>query len=353
MSNPGSSWWINARDAGSGPYSSNVQESKLLEYIVDRAREVSERYEQVLVGPGHDCAVISTSDELGGAGRRAHSLLMKVDQLIEGRHFTSETPASLVARKALARPLSDIAASAGSPVCALVAATLPTGSDGAYERARELVDAMHVAGSLFNCPVVGGDIATDSRADAMLHLSVTVLGRPHPLRGPVLRSGVKPGDFIYVTGCLGGSFRADPDREFGFPGGGKHLTFTPRLAEATWLADALDRDLRAMMDVSDGLGRDCARLARASNVMIEIDGEAIPVSPDSPSIRAALSDGEDYELLFASPRAPMPAACGPQHTPIRLIGVARAREHDGVPYCTCRWPDGRVEDVGEAGWDHT
>jgi thiamine-monophosphate kinase len=353
MTNPGSSWWINARGAGQTPYGSDVRESQLLEYIVDRAREVSERYEQVLVGPGHDCAVISISDGLGGSGRRAHSLLMKVDQLIEGRHFTSDTPAALIGRKALARPLSDIAASAGSPLCALVAATLPTGGDDSYERARELVDAMHVAGSLFNCPVVGGDIATRPIGEGGLQLSVTVVGTPHPLRGPVLRSGVKPGDFIYVTGSLGGSFRAEPDHEFGFAGGGKHLTFTPRLAEATWLADALDRDLRAMMDVSDGLGRDCARLAKASNVMIEIDAEAIPVSPEASGTRAALSDGEDYELLFASPRAPMPAGCGPQQTPIRLIGVARAREHENVPYCTCRWPDGRVEDVGEAGWDHT
>jgi thiamine-monophosphate kinase len=353
MTNPGSSWWINARGAGKPPYGLSVQESRLLEYIVDRAREVSERYEQVLVGPGHDCAVISTSDERVGSGRRAHSLLMKVDQLIEGRHFTSDTPASLIGRKALARPLSDIAASAGTPVCALVAATLPTGGEEAFSRAQQLVDAMHIAGSLFNCPVVGGDIATRPEIDAPLHLSVTVVGTPHPLRGPVLRSGVKPGDFIYVTGALGGSFRTEPDREYGFAGGGKHLTFTPRLLEAQWLADALDRDLRAMMDVSDGLGRDCARLAKASNVLIEIDAEAIPVSPDASGVRAALSDGEDYELLFASPRAPMPAGCGPQQTPIRLIGVARAREHDGVPYCTCRWPDGRVEDVGEAGWDHT
>jgi len=327
-----------------------VRESQLLEHIFARTRDIASRFEQVLVGPGHDCAVVGMGD-----GRRG-SLLLKVDQVIEGRHFTSQTPISLIGRKALARPLSDIAAAGGTPLCALVAATLPANSRFTHEQVIQLVDAVHDAGGQFDCPVVGGDIARHADPNGPLQLSVSVVGRPHALRGPVLRSGVRVGDFLYVTGELGGSFRAAPDETFGFPGGGKHLMFTPRLAEAKWLADALGDELHAMMDISDGLGRDAGRMARRSNVVLELDASRIPLAAGVQDVRSALGDGEDYELLFASPRAPMPATIGPNATPVRLIGVASARtgEHEEWDRgdCVVRWPDGRIEDIGNVGWDH-
>jgi thiamine-monophosphate kinase len=99
-----------------------------------------------------------------------------------------------------------------------------------------------------------------------------------------LRSGGKPGDFLYVTGQLGGSIR------------GKHLRFEPRLAEALWLAGHFA--INAMIDLSDGLGSDLPRLAKASNTGFEIDRERLPLSKGC-SIEQAIADGEDYELLFA------------------------------------------------------
>jgi thiamine-monophosphate kinase len=99
----------------------------------------------------------------------------------------------------------------------------------------------------------------------------------------VLRSGAGIGDGIFVTGKLGGSLL------------GKHLDFTPRVEEAEWLARHFKPT--AMMDVSDGLAKDLPRLAGASGVGFRLDRKALPLSPGC-SIRQALGDGEDFELLF-------------------------------------------------------
>src|SRR5438046_276189 len=123
----------------------------------------------------------------------------------------------------------------------LAAATLPA----EYAHADALFDALAKAARDFAFPLVGGDIAIGPA----LVLSITAIGAPHPRRGPVLRSGSRPGDALYVTGALGGSL--DPAT-----GLGRHFTFEPRLAESRWLCDTLSADLHAMMDISDGLGRD-------------------------------------------------------------------------------------------------
>ena len=332
-------------DAASRGVLTPMSESALLKHIFARSQLVSAHYEQVLVGPGHDCAVVNVSQSGGES-----PVLLKVDQLIEHRHFTSATPLNLIARKALARPLSDIAAMAGTPLCALVAATLPKGFSQALSS--QLVDFINDAGDSFACPIVGGDVATSDRADSPLHLSVTVIGNPHATRGPVLRSGVKPGDFLFVTGSIGGSFIKDANADFPFAGGGKHLTFTPRLTEARWLADTLDDQLHAMMDISDGLGMDAARLAKASNVVIEIDAAMIPLSANVREPLQAMRDGEDYELLFATPEATKCEVCGETGTTARRIGVARARGNGEEAGCVVRMGDGTMISGDGLGWDH-
>jgi thiamine-monophosphate kinase len=110
-------------------------------------------------------------------------------------------------------------------------------------------------------------------------------------RRALLRSGGKPGDLLYVTGRLGGSIR------------GKHLRFEPRLAEALWLSDHFT--INAMIDLSDGLGSDLPRLAKASRTGFEITRERLPLNKGC-SIERAISDGEDYELLFAVPQEVAP-----------------------------------------------
>jgi thiamine-monophosphate kinase len=307
-----------------------MRESDLLAHIHRQSSDILARFPHVIAGPGHDCAVVALP---GG-----ECMLLKVDQVIEGLHFLPlpATPIELIARKAIARAISDIAAAGGRPIATLVGGILPHHCPWAAE----LSDQLSAWAAHWNAPLVGGDTsiwrapsttnrATDRAPEigsaisvhhapapppSPLILSITIVGTPHPTRGPVLRSGARPGDHLYVTGTLGGSFEKATGR-------GRHLTFEPRLREAAFLCETLGDDLHAMMDISDGLGRDAARLAAASGVRIEIDAAALPLSTGS-TIENALADGEDYELLFTAPATtPVPAACPETQTPITRIGT--------------------------------
>lgn len=287
----------------------------------------------VQVGPGDDCAVVASAPHA--------SILVTTDQVIEGRHFRKGEDLALVARKAVCRSLSDIAAMAGTPRWAVATGALPAGMLQAD--AQRLTDALHATGNDFNCPIVGGDIAT-LPPEGPLVLTVTIAGTPHPTRGPVLRSGARPSDRVYVTGALGGSL---PSR--------RHLTFTPRLTEAHWLATLLGRDLTAMMDLSDGLGIDAARLATASDVTVVIDAGSLPRHEHVATWQAAMSDGEDYELLFtASQTAPVPERCPLTGTPVTLVGMVVARTtNPPSPRCAVKDPSGQLVDASTMGWEHS
>ena len=316
---------VGQRPRGSlGPYSLLVRESELLTHIYARSAELSRRFPFIVAGPGHDCAAIRVGDR---------SVLLKVDQLVEGRHFVPGTPIDLIARKAMARPLSDIAASAGTPLCALAGAMLPEG----YAHADELFDALSRWALHWNCPLVGGDIASGA-AGGGLSLSISVVGMPHLTRGPVLRSGAQVGDGVYVTGALGGSLAAD--------GGGKHLTFEPRFREARFLADTLGPRLHAMMDISDGLGVDAGRLARTSSVAIEIDEPALPMTVGISDWRRAVGDGEDYELLFAA-AGDVPNVCRESEVSITRVG----RINSGGSSVALVLRSGTTVDISRSGWD--
>lgn len=313
-----------------------MNESLLLAHIAKASARRMAAFPHVSVGPGDDCAVVTL------AGR---DLLLKVDQLIVGRHTTRETPLHWIARKAIARPMSDIAAMAGAPLCGMVSAILPPAMRD--DDARVLSDALHNAGASFGAPIVGGDIATHAAPDAPISLSVTLLGTPHPSRGPVLRRGARVGDDVYVTGTIGGSFLDTPTPRWPFAGGGKHLDFAPRLTEATFLADTLGHSLSAMLDLSDGLGIDAGRLAAASGVRIELDAAAIPRTNADQDVLAALSQGEDYELLFtASPQSPPPP-----HAPsgVAITRIGRVAPGSG---CVLLGVGNDPIDVARLGWNH-
>jgi thiamine-monophosphate kinase len=221
-----------------------------------------------------------------GEGTAAKRLLLKVDQVVEGRHFVVGTPVDLIARKAVARAVSDVSAMGGAPMVSLCGAVLPSG----YEHANELFDAVSRWAVRLGCPLVGGDISMLAGGSAgPLVLGMTVVGQPHAGRGAVLRSGAKVGDGVFVTGKLGNSFAS-----------GRHLTFEPRVMEGKWLCDVLGGRLHAMMDISDGLGKDAGRLALASGVGVEVEAESLPRHDNCASWERAVSDGEDYELLFTA-----------------------------------------------------
>jgi thiamine-monophosphate kinase len=235
-----------------------------------------------VVGPGDDCAVL----DLGLPDRW---FLFKTDAVVEGVHFTKSAEPERVGHKALARCLSDLAAMAGTPTHALVTLALPPGFDpGFVER---LYAGLKALAQRHEVALVGGETTTDPER---VWLSVAVLGTAVPGKCP-LRSGAKAGDALFVTGELGGSL------------GGKHLDFEPRLAEARWLVR--HGPVHAMIDLSDGLAGDLRHVLRASGVGAELRAESLPISRAArqaarlsssakPPLAAALTDGEDYELLF-------------------------------------------------------
>jgi len=298
-----------------------MRESELHKHIAERSSGLSlfHGYKPI-VGPGDDCAVLENAS--------GETLLLTVDQLVEGRHFEPGTPIDLIARKAVARSVSDIAAMGGVPAWSLGTGVLPDG----YEHGNELFDAVHKWANHWGCPLVGGDIAAHGSADHPLTLGVTVGGVMEEGHTPVLRSGAKPGDLVYVTGSVGGSFDS-----------GWHLLFEPRTVVGSD-ASRPGSGVHAMMDLSDGLGRDADRVAKASGVCIELDAARLPINHRCADWREACAEGEDYELLLCvDPDADRPSGVqGP-------IGVCVASDSPGAVVIDAY---GERHGAGDLGWDH-
>lgn len=236
----------------------------------------------VVAGAGDDCAIL----DVGIPGRW---LLFKTDAVVEGIHFREDAAPEQVGHKALGRCLSDIAAMAGTPTAAVVTLGLPRGFDS--DRIEAIYDGMNRLARRFDVAIVGGETTANPHG---LWISVALLGTVES-RKAVMRSGSKSGDAIFVSGRLGGSLVR------------RHLTFEPRIREAQWLAQNFK--VHAMLDVSDGLAGDLRHLLRASQVGAELLSSAIPISREAkraakaessakPPLLAALTDGEDFELLF-------------------------------------------------------
>jgi thiamine-monophosphate kinase len=228
-------------------------------------------------GIGDDCAVLPP-----GRGRQ----LLTIDPVILGRHFDAKADPGAVGAKLLKRNLSDLAAMGGRPVAAVVALTLDAGVSAAW--LERFYRGLARTARRYRVPVVGGDVA---QAEGVLAASLALLGTAGPriLR----RTGARVGDAIYVTGRLGDSVRR-----------GHHLSFAPRLAEGAWLARR--RDVRAMMDVSDGLAKDLPALTPAG-AEAALRAADLPRRPGA-SLASALGEGEDYELVFALAASADPAA---------------------------------------------
>ncbi len=252
------------------------------DFLIRKLARLAPGRADVVVGIGDDCAVVRP-------GRRdPFDLLLKSDPVIEGVHFTSETQADEAGHKALGRVLSDIAAMGGEPLWFLVDLVAPASVPVA--RVEGLYRGMTRLARRHGVALVGGDTSKGKT----LELHVFAVGRV--VRGKaVLRSRARSGDRIYVTGSLGGSIL------------GRHLRFEPRLAEGRWLA--AQGWASAMMDVSDGLATDLRRMMKASGTGAVIEAARIPIAPaakkmhdQTSPLEHALTDGEDFELLFTVPR---------------------------------------------------
>ena len=236
------------------------------------------------MGIGSDCC------EWAPGGRTC----LSVDAIVEGVHFLPGTDPALIGRKAAAAALSDLAAAGARPVGAVVALSCPPDRDG-----KAVMDGLADELTRHGCPLLGGDTTRST----LLTISVTCWGeawpgiRPGQIGRLLNRTQGQVGDLLAVTGPLGGSFTS-----------GRHLRPEPRFAEGRWLAAC--PWVTAAMDLSDGLAADAPKLAAASGCGVLLLPNQVPIHPDVPSLSdsltAAMSDGEDFELL---------AAIAPEHWP--------------------------------------
>ncbi len=263
-----------------------------------------------VLGIGDDCCVWTPG------GRTC----LSTDTVVEERHFRASDAPAAVGRKAVAAAISDLAAMGARPVGAVVALTCP----GRWDAAAVMAGAVEELERL-GTPLLGGD----TTGGGLLVITVTVWGEAAGAPGTgrlLLRSGGRPGDLLVVTGPLGGSLRS-----------GRHLRPEPRLAEGQWFAG--HTSVHALMDLSDGLAGDAPKLAAASGCGCLLLPGQVPVHDDVPAmsdqISAAMSDGEDYELL---------AAVAPEHWPVLQLAWPFPR-----PLCTVGWlleqPGAFVEDT--------
>ena len=261
--------------------------------LIRRLRQSYCGNRNVRLGPGDDCAILLPNPA---------PTLATTDMLMEGVDFLlAECGPRAAGRKAMAVNLSDIAAMAGIPTAALVSVALPRG-DSSGALARELMLGLREVADEFRVPIIGGD--TNSWT-AGLVINVTVLGEANPHSGPVLRSGAKIGDRIFVTGPCGGSIL------------GRHLNPKPRIREAVELARRFR--LHTMTDISDGLSADLCHILEESGVGAALNAEAIPIHPDALRLSDrtgklpldhALEDGEDFELIFTVPTSEAEGVAG-------------------------------------------
>ncbi|MBT3201849.1 MAG: thiamine-phosphate kinase [Phycisphaerales bacterium] len=305
-----------------------MQELEFIDWIQGRSNFDATK---VPVGPGDDCAIVRLGD---------NDLLVTTDQLLDGVHINlAEHGPRAAGRKVIARSLSDIASMAAVPLAAVATATLPRGFG--ESDAQELYRGMREIADEYHCPLVGGDVAS---WDGPLCLTSTIFGRRAGVTGgvePALRSGAQVGDAICVTGVLGGAWKST-----------RHLEFKPRIAEAIELAICCR--LRAMIDISDSLARDLQHICTASGVGAEINAADLPLNPDladdePAAIKAALHDGEDYELLFTVPQAWARKLCDRQPLATHITRIGTIIDATGLTLIN---PDGSRSELEPIGWEH-
>ncbi|MCX7703061.1 MAG: thiamine-phosphate kinase [Planctomycetota bacterium] len=278
-------------------------EDRFLKWLYER---MSFFKKPLLVGVGDDCAVLAPQKE---------KIVVTTDTILEEVHFKPDTSPEDVGYKAASVSLSDIAAMGAKPLVLFAAAALPYKHSGGY--AKRIVEGILDALGMFGVQLAGGNYALWSYPAAVTTTALGVSAKP------LLRSGAKPNDLICVTGSLGGSILE------------KHLRFTPRVNEALYLSQ--NYKINAMMDISDGLALDLSRMMEASKTGCIIFESKLPISEDAirlskkdgiSPVRHALSDGEDFEILFTMPKQEAKRLLNDKkiRIPISVIGeVSRER----------------------------
>jgi len=294
----------------------------------------------VVSGIGDDSAVLKPPP--------GHEILVTTDFTLEGVHFRREWHSpEVVGRRCLTRGLSDIAAMGGQPLAVFLSLALP-GTLPQKWVDRFMKGLLGLARE-FKVPLAGGDTAQSPRD---ILADIVVLGSV-PKGTALLRSGAKPGDWIYVTGELGGGSAAlkaliagKKAKPRDFP---RHFHPVPRII----VGDVLRRRrlATAMIDLSDGLSTDLTHICEESRVGAEILAADIPRARvgglrKPVDLKLALHGGEDYELLFtAHPTTPIPNRIA--HVPVTVVGhVTRGAN------VRLKSENGALTKLKPEGWEH-
>ncbi|HEU4636018.1 MAG TPA: thiamine-phosphate kinase [Edaphobacter sp.] len=308
----------------------------------------------VPLGIGDDCAILRPP--------RGSEILVTTDFTLENRHFRRDLhPAQSVGHRCLARGLSDIAAMGAKPLAAFMSLALPgrmLATAAGRRWIADFFDGMDSLARQHQTPLAGGD-TSESPSDQIL-ADIILVGSA-PIGRSLRRSGAHPGDFLYVTGSLGGAHAElthllRSKRRSRAKSAEEHAHFFPQPRLDVGSALLHRRLATAAIDLSDGLSTDLTHLCTSSRVRAKIDAASLPLHPlaaklpPDQAMNAALNGGEDYQLLFSAPANTRMAA--------RIAGVPITRIGElyppstRKPLITLRHTNGQVTEVKPAGWEH-
>jgi thiamine-monophosphate kinase len=309
-----------------------LKEKLLIERI---RRAAATRGQPASHGIGDDCAVLPLP--------RGHEALVTTDFSLEDVHFRREWHApDSVGHRCLARGLSDIAAMGGVPLAAFLSLALP--SDLPQDWVDRFVAGFLKLAGKFSVTLAGGDA---SQSPTGVLADIMVLGSV-PAGKAILRSGARPGDFIYVTGTLGSAVAALNQLRDGkklrpraHP---KHFYPEPRVVIGQFLRE--NKLASAMIDISDGLSTDLGHICEESGVGAAVYAESLPAVSGKDGLTLALHGGDEYELLFAA-RAQCRIPKEIADVPITRIGEILSGKQMRLATA-----DGKTQPLKPAGWEH-
>lgn len=295
-------------------------------------------------------------------------LVVTADAMVAGVHFFPDDPPDLIARKLMRVNLSDLAAKGATPyACLLTICLPPIYLPGGTEEGWIAGFAQGLAADAaeYAFPLAGGDT---TRTPGPLTLSLTAVGLAPAGRAPLLRSGAKAGDLVFVTGTIGDAHLGlalqqgewpdlAPDHRAALID--RYRLPQPRVAFGQALAAV--PGVHAAADVSDGLLADLGHICAASGLAARLEADKLPLSPAAAAVMAKapvttdlrarlLAGGDDYEILFtAAPDAEAAVRALAEKQGIALTTLGRLESGQGV---TVLDGAGKVISLVQKGYRH-
>ncbi|MFC1666857.1 thiamine-monophosphate kinase [Candidatus Omnitrophota bacterium] len=269
--------------------------------LIERIAKTLQFSSKVIEGIGDDAAVFKY--------KKDRYFLFTSDMLVEGRHFYRKSGGFLIGKKSLSASVSDIAAMGGIPEFALISLGAPGSLDVGY--VDELYRGVRNVARGFKIDLIGGDTVASDK----IIINIALLGEVEK-KNLVLRSGAKSGDSIFVTGTIGGALR------------GRHLSFEPRLKETRFLVKNFK--INSMIDVSDGLIADLGHILKSSRIGSVIYEKDIPLSRSAKDFESAITDGEDFELVFTVSKSDAQRLIKIWPFKTRLSKIGECSSHKGL-----------------------